>query len=153
MAGPIDMEKEKIKDVFTEGAITPDFISRAIAAHQVKTHIGAHDIFLGQVRADTIEEKVITAIEYTSYREMANVKFSEIREAAIEKYNLSCLHIHHSLGIVSAGEICLFVFVSAAHRNAVFEGMHYVVERLKKEVPVFGKELFEDDSYQWKQNR
>ncbi len=151
--GLIGMEKQKIKDVFTEGAITPDFITRAIAAHQVKTHIGAHDIFLGQVRADTIEEKVVSGIDYTAYREMANLKFSEIREATIEKYGLSCLHIHHSLGIVKTGEICLFVFASAVHRKEVFEGMHYVVERLKKEVPVFGKELFEDDSYQWKQNR
>ena len=45
-------KKEKIKDVFIEGAITSEFVSKSIKAHQSKTNIGAHNIFLGQVRAD-----------------------------------------------------------------------------------------------------
>lgn len=142
----------KIKNVFVQGAITPDFIANSIAKHQSKTTIGAHDIFLGQVRADTIDGKIVSAIEYTAYESMANQKFQEIREATFEKYELTCMHIYHSLGQVSTGEICLFVFVSSPHRKEVFEALHYVVEEIKKEVPVFGKELFEDDSYQWKVN-
>lgn len=142
----------KIKNVFVQGAITPDFIANSIAKHQSKTTIGAHDIFLGQVRADTIDGKIVSAIEYTAYESMANQKFQEIREATFEKYELTCMHIYHSLGKVSTGEICLFVFVSSPHRKEVFEALHYVVEEIKKEVPVFGKELFEDDSYQWKVN-
>jgi molybdopterin synthase catalytic subunit len=62
------------------------------------------------------------------------------------------MHIYHSKGIVKTGEICLFVFVSSPHRKEVFEALHEVVEEIKKQVPVFGKELFEDDSYQWKVN-
>lgn len=142
----------KIKNVFVEGAITPQFIADSIAKHQSKTTIGAHDIFLGQVRADVIEEKKVGAIEYTAYEEMANLKFHEIREATFKKFELTCMHIYHSLGKVAVGEICLFVFVSSPHRKAVFEALHHVVEEIKKEVPVFGKELFEDDSYQWKVN-
>jgi molybdopterin synthase catalytic subunit len=42
--------------------------------------------------------------------------------------------------------------VSAPHRQVAFEGLRYVVEELKKQVPVFGKEIFGDDSYQWKVN-
>lgn len=147
------MEKQKIKNAFVSGAISPEFIARAIARHQSKTQIGAHDIFLGQVRADVIDKKPVAAIEYTAYEEMANLKFHEIKEAAFKKYELSCLHIYHSLGVVKTGEICLFVFVSSPHRKAVFEAMHYVVEALKKEAPVFGKELFGDDTYQWKVNK
>ena len=145
------MEK-KIKNVFVQGAITPQFIADAIAKHQSKTQIGAHDIFLGQVRADAIDDKKVGAIEYTAYETMANMKFHEIREAAYGKFDLSCMHIYHSLGKVEVGEICLFVFVSSPHRKAVFEALRHIVEKIKKEVPVFGKELFEDDSYQWKVN-
>lgn len=141
-----------VKNVFKQGAISPDFIAQSIAGHQGKTGIGAHDIFLGQVRADIIDGKVVAAIEYTAYQEMANQKFHEIREAAFEKFDLSCLHIYHSLGAVPVGGICLFVFVSSTHRKEVFEALHQVVEDIKKEVPVFGKELFEDNSYQWKVN-
>lgn len=146
------MEKQKIKNVFVEGAISPLFIGESIAKHQSKTLIGAHDIFLGQVRADTIDGKKVAAIEYSAYEEMANQKFHEIKEQAFEKYNLSCLHIYHSIGKVNVGEICLFVFVSSPHRKEVFEALHQIVEEIKIQVPVFGKELFEDDSYQWKVN-
>jgi len=144
--------KKKLKNVFVKGAITPDFIANSIQKHQSKTAIGAHDIFLGQVRADEINGKRVGAIEYTAYEEMANVKFHEIREATFKRFNLTCMHIYHSLGKVAVGEICLFVFVSSPHRKEVFEALHHVVEEIKKEVPVFGKELFEDDSYQWKVN-
>ena len=146
------MEKPKVKNVFIQGAITPEFIAEAIAKHQTKTQIGAHDIFLGQVRADEIKGKKVEAIEYSAYEEMANLKFHEIREDAFKRFDLSCMHIYHSTGIVKTGEICLFVFVSSPHRKEVFEALHHVVEEIKKQVPVFGKELFEDDSYQWKVN-
>lgn len=146
------MEKQTIRNVFKQGPISPEFIGEAIARHQSKTGIGAHEIFLGQVRADVIDGKEVAAIEYTAYESMANQKFDEIREAAFKSFELSCMHIYHSLGIVKAGEICLFVFVSAPHRKEVFEALHHIVEEIKKEVPVFGKELFEDDSYQWKVN-
>ncbi|ALM08233.1 molybdopterin converting factor [Sediminicola sp. YIK13] len=146
------MEKKKVKNVFVSGAISPQFIGESIAKHQSKTTIGAHDIFLGQVRADVIEGKTVAAIEYTAYEEMANKKFHEIREAAFEKFNLNCMHIYHSLGTVKAGELCLFVFVSSPHRKEVFEALQHIVEEIKVQVPIFGKELFEDESYQWKVN-
>ncbi|WP_350289203.1 molybdenum cofactor biosynthesis protein MoaE [uncultured Croceitalea sp.] len=143
---------KKLKNVFVDGAITPEFIANSIKKHQSKTTIGAHDIFLGQVRADVINAKKVGTIEYTAYEEMANLKFHEIREATFKKFDLTCMHIYHSLGKVEVGEICLFVFVSSPHRKEVFNALHHVVEEIKKEVPVFGKELFEDDSYQWKVN-
>ncbi len=146
------MKERKPKNVFKEGAITSDFIANSIAKHQSKTTIGAHNIFLGQVRADEIEGKTVAAIEYTAYEDMANAKFHEIREATFEKFNLTCMHIYHSLGSVAVGEICLFVFVSSPRRKEVFKALEFVVEEIKAKVPVFGKELFEDQSHQWKVN-
>lgn len=146
------MKDRKPKNVFVEGAISPEFISNSIAKHQSKTTIGAHNIFLGQVRADQVDGKEITAIEYTAYEEMANSKFHEIREATFGKFELTCMHIYHSLGKVKAGEICLFVFVSSPRRKVVFQALEYVVEEIKAKVPVFGKEIFEDETHQWKVN-
>jgi molybdopterin synthase catalytic subunit len=142
-----------MKNCFKEGAITPDFIASSIAHHQVKTNIGAHQIFLGQVRSDIIEEKEVVAIDYSAHEEMANKAFHEIRENTFEKYDLTCMHIYHSKGIVKSGEICLFVFVSSAHRKMVQQAIEFVVEEIKAKVPVFGKELFEDDSHVWKVNK
>ncbi|MCH2033998.1 MAG: molybdenum cofactor biosynthesis protein MoaE [Tenacibaculum sp.] len=146
------MKDKKIKNVFQEGAISSEFIANSIQKHQSKTNIGAHNIFLGQVRADEIEGKTVTGIEYSAYEEMANLKFHEIREATFEKFELTCMHIYHSKGLVKTGEICLFVFVSSPRRRVVFEALEYVVERIKADVPIFGQEMFEDQTYQWKVN-
>ena len=146
------MKERKAKNVFVDGAISSQFIGESIAKHQSKTTIGAHNIFLGQVRADEVDGKKISAIEYSAHQEMANAKFFEIREASFEKFNLTCMHIYHSIGEVKAGEICLFVFVSSPRRKEVFKALEYIVEEIKAKVPIFGKELFEDESHQWKVN-
>lgn len=135
------------------GAISSEFIGNSIAKHQTKTSIGAHQIFLGQVRADEIEGKKVVAIEYTAYDVMAEQKLYEIRESTFSKFDITCMHIYHSLGNVNAGEICLFVFVSAPRRKVTYEALEYIVENIKKDVPIFGKEILEDQSYTWKTNQ
>ena len=146
------MAEHKIKKVFVEGAISPAFVGESIAKHNTKKEIGAHSIFLGQVRNDVIDGKEVMAIDYTAYNEMAEEKFHEIRETTFSKFDLTCMHIYHSLGRVKAGEISLFVFTSSRHRVAAMEACNYIVNRIKEEVPVWGKEIFEDDSFVWKQN-
>lgn len=147
------MSDKKVKKVFLQGPISPEKISKSIAAHQSKTDIGAHSIFLGQVRADTIDGKEVTAIDYSAYEEMAEKELHTIRESAFSKFDLTCAHIYHSLGTVKAGEICLFVFTSSAHRKAATEACGFLVEEIKAKVPIFGKELFEDQTHQWKVNQ
>lgn len=147
------MEKiHKPKKVFVQGPVGPQFIADSIAGHQSKTTIGAHAIFLGQIRADKKEEGTVTGIEYSAYEEMAEQTFHEIREAAFARFELTCMHIYHSLGLVSTGEISLFVFVSSPHRRAAFEASEFVVEAIKANVPIFGKELVEGGAYVWKEN-
>jgi len=144
--------KKVPKKVFIKGAISSEFIANSIAKHQSKTYIGAHNIFLGQVRNDILDGKKVKAIEYSAYSEMAEKAIHQIREAAFKKFDLICLHIYHSLGKVIAGEICLFVFVSSAHRDASYQASRFLVEELKAKAPIFGKEVFEDNSHSWKVN-
>lgn len=141
-----------MKNCFKPGAIPPEFIATSIAHHQVKTNIGAHQIFLGQVRKDEIDGKHVVAIDYSANEDLANTVFDEIREAAFAKFDLTCMHIYHSIGRVNTGEICLFVFVSSARRKAVMQAIDYLIEEIKAKVPVFGKEILEDASHVWKTN-
>jgi molybdopterin synthase catalytic subunit len=143
----------QLKNIFMEGAIPASFIADSIAKHASKTGIGGHNIFLGQVRADDIDGKKVAAIEYTSNKEMALEKMHEIRESIFEKYAITCMHVHHSLGKVNAGELCLFVFTSSKHRKIAIDACTECVERIKAELPIWGKELFEGDGYQWKVNQ
>lgn len=147
------MSEKKPKNIFVTGAISPAFVGESIGQHKTKTGIGGHSIFLGQIRADVINGQTVRAIEYTTYEEMALEKMHEIREGIFSKYELSCMHVYHSLGIVATGEISLFVFTSSAHRKAAIDACAETVEKIKAELPVWGKELFENESYQWKQNK
>ena len=143
----------KKKKVFVQGSISAAFIADSIAKHQSKTNIGAHAIFLFQIRADQQEGGVVSGIEYSAYEEMAEDAFEQIREDAFSKYDLICMHIYHSLGLVPTGEISLFVFVSSAHRRVAFEASEYIVEQVKAQVPIFGKELIGGEgNYLWKEN-
>ena len=147
------MTERKPKNIFVKGPIAASFVGESIQQHSTKTGIGAHSIFLGQVRADIIGGKTVTGIEYTTYEDMALEKMHEIRESIFNKYPLGCMHVYHSLGIVAAGEISLFVFTSSAHRKAAIDACEEAVERIKAELPVWGKELFDNATYQWKENK
>jgi len=146
------MQERKPKNIFVPGPVSPAFIAESIQKHSTKTDIGAHSIFLGQVRADEIDGKRVSGIEYTTYEDMALEKMHEIREDIFAKYDLTCMHVYHSLGLVKAGEICLFVFTSSKHRKLAVDACEETVERIKAELPVWGKECFEDESFQWKAN-
>ncbi|HET8754029.1 MAG TPA: molybdenum cofactor biosynthesis protein MoaE [Salinimicrobium sp.] len=142
----------KPKNIFVQGVISSEKIANSIQNHSSKTEIGAHSIFLGQVRADEKEGSTVKAIEYTAYEEMALEKAFEIREAVFGKYPLSCMHIYHSLGEVKTGEICLFVFTSSKHRRAAIDACEELVERIKNELPIWGKEIFDNSKENWKVN-
>ncbi|GAC1441813.1 MAG: molybdenum cofactor biosynthesis protein MoaE [Sediminibacterium sp.] len=147
------MPEKKTKHIFVSGAIPSSFIAESIQKHSSQTTIGGHSIFLGQVRGDSINGKTVAAIDYTAYEEMALAKMHDIREAIFSKYPLTCMHVYHSLGKVAAGGLCLFVFTSATHRQAAIAACKEAVEKIKQELPVWGKEIFTDDTSQWKENK
>jgi molybdopterin synthase catalytic subunit len=144
--------ERKVKNIFVNGPIAAEKIAASIKNHSTKTNIGAHSIFLGQVRADEKSEGRVQAIEYTAYEEMTVEKAHELREIIFEKYPLTCMHIYHSLGRIEAGEICLFVFTSSKHRKAAIDACEELVERIKKELPIWGREIVSGDKSIWKDN-
>jgi molybdopterin synthase catalytic subunit len=146
-------KQNKIKNALKEGPISPESIAKSIANHQSKTNIGGHYIFMGQVRADEINNETVSAIEFTAQEDIANQIIHDIREEAFAKFDLSCMHIYHSIGTISVGEICFFVFVSSAHREQPYEAVKYLVDNIKRRAPIFGKEIFENGTHSWKVNR
>jgi molybdopterin synthase catalytic subunit len=142
----------KQRDIFLEGAIPPAFIADSLAKHATQTAIGGHAIFLGQVRADVIEGRTVQAIEYSAYADMANEQMTLIREETFARWPITCLHVHHSQGRIKAGALCFFVFASAAHRTPAREAVAYVTDEVKKRLPIFGKEVFDEGGHTWKQN-
>ncbi len=147
------MSDHKLRNIFVQGPITGSFVGEKISAHASKTNIGGHSIFLGQVRADEIDGQCVTGIEYTAYEEMALETMHQIRQDIFEKHHLTCMHVYHSLGMVKAGENSLFVFTSSKHRSPAIKACEECVERIKKELPVWGKEILSNQSHKWKENK
>lgn len=154
--------KHKVRDIFVDGPIAPAFIAESIARHATRTNIGAHDIFLGQVRADTVADAAggtspthtVSAIEYTAYHAMALERMTAIREEAFSRWPaMTCLHVHHSLGLVKAGELCFMVFASAPHRREAREAVAWVTDAVKERLPIFGREQFTGGGHTWKVQR
>ena len=143
-----EAKPHRVKDIFVEGPIDPQFVATSLAKHATRMDIGAHDLFLGQVRADAIAGDTVEAIEYTAYRDMALERMTDIREEAFAKWpSMTCLHVHHSLGRIPAGQLCFFVFASAPHRQAAREAVAWVVDRIKTDLPIFGREVFSDSTH------
>jgi molybdopterin synthase catalytic subunit len=148
-----EAKSHKRRDIFVEGAIPASFIAESIAKHATRHDIGGHDIFLGQVRADRIGGRTVGSIEYTAYREMALDGMTVIREEAFSRWpQVTCLHVHHSLGPIKVGEICFMVFASAPHRQQAREAVAWVTDQVKKRLPIFGKEILSDTTHVWKCN-
>jgi molybdopterin synthase catalytic subunit len=135
----------------TEGPISAEFIGEMTLSLSERTDSGGHTFFLGQVRADSIEGKKVKAIEYSAYPEMVHGEAETIRVEILREFDdVRSIEIVHSTGLVSAGKISLAVVVSAGHRQQAFAACNKTVELIKARLPVWKKEIFEDDSHLWK---
>ena len=135
----------------TEGAVPGDILLNLIKTASGKTDSGGHMIFLGQVRADEINGKKVRAIEYSAYEELVDLEAEKIKNIILSEFSdVKSVDIVHSAGVVNAGEISLLVFVSAGHRHQAILACSKTVELIKENLPVWKKEIFEDNSHLWK---
>jgi molybdopterin synthase catalytic subunit len=138
--------------IFFHGAIPNSMVSEIISSY-VNSDIGAHSIFLGQVRPDLINNKIVKEVEYSAYTPMAEEVMKNIFDLINQKYNdLKLIKIIHSVGIVKSGEISLLVFIGCGHRKQAFSAIQETVELIKEKLPVWKKEIFEDGSHNWPHN-
>ena len=142
-----------VANYLINGPITQKVITHLMEKMGEKTDSGGHSVFLGQVRADEINGKKVKAIEYSAYEGMVKVEADKIKETILSEFGeAKSIEIIHSTGIVKAGEISLFVLVSAGHRHQAIHACSKTVELIKEKLPVWKKEIFDDDSQEWKQN-
>ena len=104
---------------------------------------GGIDVFIGAVRNAT-KGKAVTRLEFEAYETMALREMEKIAQQTLEKWPVQKILIHHRTGVLQIGEIPVIIAVSAAHRGAAFDACRYVIDTLKKTVPIWKKEFFED---------
>jgi molybdopterin synthase catalytic subunit len=137
--------------ILINGPLNQIVITQLFEKMKVRTDSGGHSVFFGQVREDTIKGKKVKAIEYSAYEAMVEVEADNIIKSVFSEFDdIISVDILHSTGIVKAGELSLFVLVSAGHRAQAMQACSKTVELIKEKLPVWKKEIFEDESHQWK---
>ena len=110
----------------------------------VKTdEVGGIVLFVGTVRNQTKNKRVLR-LEFEAYEPMAVSEMRKIAEEIQSKFSLLKVSIHHRIGVLAVGEIPVIIAVSAPHRKAAFEACEFAIDTLKKTVPIWKKEFFED---------
>jgi molybdopterin synthase catalytic subunit len=136
-----------------EGPLNQDLISEVLSSAWNNADSGGHSVFLGQVRADQINGKKVKAIDYSAYDSMVAAEADKIIEEVQGRFgDIKSIRIYHSKGIVRAGEFSLLVLASAGHRRQAMDACSLAVEWIKERLPVWKKEIFEDDSAEWRSN-
>lgn len=115
----------------------------AIARDIRQDHDGAIVTFDGFVRNESHGRRTLY-LEYEAYEPMALSKMREIGHAIHEKFAVQRLAIVHRLGRLNIGETSVFIAVSAPHRAAAFDACRFAIDSLKRTVPIWKKEFFED---------
>jgi molybdopterin synthase catalytic subunit len=111
---------------------------------------GGIDMFLGTTRNHSKGKKVVR-LEYEAYSPMALRMMSEIESEIRKRWNIQKISIVHRIGVVPVMEASVAIAVSAAHRKEAFEACRYAIDELKKRVPIWKKEIFEDGEV-WVEN-
>jgi molybdopterin synthase catalytic subunit len=106
---------------------------------------GAVNLFIGTVRNHS-KGKAVTRLNFEAYDAMALKQMQHIADAAKEKWDLCKLVIIHAVGAKQPGVPVVIVGVSSAHREASFEACRFLIDELKKTVPIWKKEFYEDNS-------
>lgn len=104
---------------------------------------GATDIFIGTVRSKTLGKSVLR-LAFEAYEPMAVKELSKIVDRAKTKWPIIKSAIVHRIGEVDIGEEAVAIAVSTAHRKDAFEACRFIIDELKKSVPIWKKEVFED---------
>jgi len=104
---------------------------------------GAINVFLGVVRNNNLG-RTVRFLEYDAYPAMAEKVMRDIAIEAQARFELEDCAVLHRTGRLEIGETSLLIAVSCGHRAASFEGGHWLVNEIKKRVPVWKKEVWDD---------
>ncbi|OGD58062.1 hypothetical protein A3K78_00370 [Candidatus Bathyarchaeota archaeon RBG_13_52_12] len=116
-----------------------DFSVEEELRHLKNPSVGGIVTFVGVVRAES-EERLVDSMEIEVYPEMAEKQLQIIRGEAIKKFSVEEILIVHRYGDLMVGDNIVLIAVSARHRDSAFDACRYVIDELKKRVPIWKKE-------------
>ena len=126
---------------------TPIDVTPLLAA-AARPECGAVNLFLGTTR-DHHEGRAVLRLEYEAHERMALAALTALEDAARERFTLAHCVVVHRLGVVPVTEASVAVVVASAHRVAAFDASRWIMDELKRTVPIWKKEFFADGDAAW----
>ena len=139
--------------VLTEGPVDPGVVPAVVRRFAGTGGAGADVLFMGHVRADVTEAGTVRGIEYTAHESMVRAAFAAVVRDAAAGAEVIDLEVRHSLGYVPAGGISLLIAVATAHRDEAYRVSRAILEGIKRDVPIYGREIIDEETSRWKVNR
>jgi molybdopterin synthase catalytic subunit len=120
----------------------------ALLAEVSSAERGGMCLFLGTVRNGP-EEHGVTAIEYSAYEQMVEAEFGRLLADATARWPEARIAVRHRLGTIPVGAASIAIAAAAPHRAQAFEACRFVIEEVKRRIPVWKKELRVDGTEVW----
>jgi len=139
------MQAGKGAGVHRKGAMVLSDLINRVKKNPNFHKVGALGIFVGVVRGETLEGRVVKKLELEAYEEKANEALERICAELRRKEGIVDVQIHHLIGEFDVGEDLVYVIVAGSHRHHVFPVLEEAVERYKREAFLFKKEYVSDE--------
>ena len=120
----------------------------ALVAEVSRGANGATLLFIGTVR-EVNEGRPVTGIEYSAYRSMAERELAAVASEAAEQFTTNDIVVEHRLGTLEIGDASVAIAVAHPHRGRAYDASRYVIEQLKKRVPIWKLEHYVDGTREW----
>ena len=120
----------------------------ALVAEVTSTSTGATLLFLGTVR-DVNDGRAVMGIDYRAYAAMAQRELELIVREAAGKFETDRLAVEHRLGVLALGDVSVAIAVAHPHRAPAFDAARYIIEELKRRVPIWKLEHYVDGTREW----
>ena len=130
-------------------AIVTREIEPAVLMAEVQSReFGAISVFAGTVR-DTNDGRNVTAIDYSAYTSMAESELESILDEAEERFGVSAIVVEHRVGALALGDVSVAIVAAHAHRAPALDCTRFVIEEIKKRVPIWKMEHYADGAREW----
>lgn len=109
---------------------------------------GANILFVGTVR-DINDGSPVTALDYSAYTDMAETELAAIVLEASERWSTPDIVVEHRIGSLGLGDASVAIAVAHPHRGEAYEASRYIIEELKRRLPVWKREHYVDGRSEW----
>jgi molybdopterin synthase catalytic subunit len=109
---------------------------------------GAHVIFEGRVRRHN-QNRPVRQLDYEGAAELAENEFAHIEQEACRQFEVAEVACVHRVGRLYIGDLAVWIRIQAAHRGPAFDACRYVIDELKKRLPIWKKEYYDDGDSGW----